>query len=84
MNLDQTLRELLSEGGYIVYLFNWNDVIAIGSDIGYNIDESTAKDIVRFINASEKDANLGINNEVIETYIDEFFKWSWAKHCGNE
>jgi hypothetical protein len=72
ITLDKILRELLSEAGYIVYLFNWNDVIAIGKDAGYNIDESTAKDIVRFINASEKDADVGINNDSILSYIEEY------------
>ena len=72
ITLDKTLRELLSEAGYIVYLFGWNDVILIGKDAGHNIDEPTAKDIVRFINASEKDADVGINNDSMLSYIEEY------------
>ena len=67
-------RELLRKEGYFVQnLWSTQDVIEYGKDsLGYDISEEQAIEIFELL-GRRFDANIGVNWEMLEVIIEEFF-----------
>jgi hypothetical protein len=66
------IRELLKQKGYILILWHKDDVTMMFEKIGKDYTDEDVSHVIKEIE-EHQDASMGMNWDVIESYIDDHF-----------